>query len=930
MSKVRNIQTGEIQDVTDDQLGSLLISGDYEPEAGSRVAVVNEFGEIGSVDASEFMSGAAEQSGMRVATPQEIAEQRKQQEYGEGLATVQAAGEGALRGASVGLSDLLLTNLGVSSEGLRERKERNPIASGGGEAVGILGSVLLSGGVGGAEQAVGRGALATAGRVGLGAVRASPAALIARGGVAAERGLAQIIGRGAAQKALATAAVGAAEGALYGAGESISEATLGDHELTAERVLASAGHGAIWGGATGGLMSLVGSGVSAVARKVRPRTAIEAALERSPMAAEESVVTDLAKARSIADDIPATNAQKGFLKRTLKSADDFVQGRRALRGLESTQDEIAEDITRGVSRLEEIRDAALNDLTIAKKTAAIGKAMREEAPASPQIVADFVEDSMMRTKEKYMRIIENADGLYEGYETGLVKRKLHNFDQQLFRVKKLARSDNVVEAGEELFGILDQTKRDLGDIADSLEGTKYENRVMGKSLRDHYMQLRDELTDDNVWGSRASDIQRADNAAWSTDIDTKSAYNRYFLSDAGGKKKTSGFGLVRVGNVEKVKSAVRNADSELDLNNTIMRRSVKAQAELLEQLGSSHASVEVGTHSLVNEAKELSNKILTRMDEAASISRQAKNFKGIIESSSDVPIWGQLVKTLAWAADNGYRADSTFLNGKIQNTLRSLAGETATKAGALKAINKRSDSVAEVTKRAVNGFFKLGKRVPIPLAITQYDKGENLNTRYNKIIERHDAILSNQGLIADRSSQLLDPLIAPNTSVALTNTAIKAAAFLKSKQPTPNVRPSDVFAHLDKRQRVADSEISKYLRYAEGVEHPVQAIERFGKSGDMARETAEAIRTVFPKLFQEFETKITEKLIDAKEPLPYGDLMRLSFILDRPLHPSLEGRYIALCQDSYKQMPNETVSPSRQSMPDTSKNYLSPSQRLAS
>lgn len=929
MSKVKNIQTGEIKDVADDQLGATLASGEYEAEQGARAFVVDQFGDMKIIDASNITSGAAEQSGMRIATPAEIAERRNEKEYGEGLAILQAAGEGALRGATVGLSDPLLRALGVSAKGLRERKERNPIASGGGEAVGILGSILATGGLGAEAQAAGRGAL-TAGRVGLGAARVTPAALIARGGIAAERGLATVLGEGALGRAITTGLVGAGEGALYGAGQAVSEAALGDTDLTAERILASAGQGALWGGATAGALSMLGSGIGAAARKVRGKTALEIQLEKAPLRAEESVVADVAKALNIIDEIPATAEQKGFMRRAIQAADDFVQGRRAMRNLEATRDVFAEDVTRWATELEEIRDIVLNYLTIAKKVKAIGQAMRDEAPATPQVVADFVEDGMVSLKEKYWSIVNDTagKGLYSDYEKGLIRKKLGNYDQHLFRVKKIARYENSAEAGEELFGIYDQAKRDLGEVIDALEGTKYENRVMGKELREYYFNLRDDLTLDEIWGTRAADIQRADNARWTEDLDVKSAYNRFFLTDAGGRKKASGFGQVRAADLEKIKGAIRNADSELNLTNTIMRRSVRAQADLMKQLASSHSGVDIGTHLLVDRADELATKIINRMDEAASIAKSAKAYSKTIESASDLPVWGSMVKTLAWAADNGYRADSAFFNGKIQNTLRDLAGQTRTRADVIRGINKRSESVAATARKAADNFFNVSKRGVVPIVVTQRDKGETLKDRYDKVIKRHDAILNNQGLLVERASQVIDSDIAPNTAAAFSGAAMRAAEFLRSKQPTPNTRPSDIFAHLDDRQRVADSEIAKYLRYVDGVERPVDALKSFGESGDMSRETAEAIRTVYPKLFSEFELSITNKLVDAKEPLAFKDVMRLSLILDRPLHPALESDYIALCQSIYQQKPNETVAPSRRSMPETSKEYQTASQRL--
>lgn len=932
MPKVKNIQTGEIQDVTDDQLGVTLASGEYEPEQGSRVAVVNEFGEIGTVDASEVMSGASDQSGMRIATPQEIAEQRKQQEYGEGLATLQAGAEGVARGATVGLSDALLTGLGVSSEGLLERQERNPIASGGGEAVGIVGSVLLSGGVGGTGQAAGRGALATAARM-------TPAGLLARGGMVAERELAQIVGKSVAGRALTAGALGVSEGAAYGAGEAVSEAALGDHELTAERLLASAGHGAIWGGAAGGLMSLAGSGIKAAAKKIKPKNFEQ--VDRELMQdfglsvvkhvdVEAEIATKAQRASSVIDSIDATAEQKGFLRRQISRVQEFADGRRAVRQLDDTLDEQAENVTRWVTRAEEISDEVLyDDLTIASKIKSMATIAKNDAKVDVRSLANHIDESMQRTMDKYNEVVYDKNGFgYDPFEISTIKRVKKEYDTQLHRAKKLVREGDIHDNIEELLGLWDQSKRNLGKIDDALERNGFGRRPMGQDFKEYYMNtLREEMVDEALLGDAAK-IQRAWNEAFTESIDVRRPYANYFLTDAGGKKKAGGFGNVRVGDYDKIQTAVKNAHRDINLRQSILRRSSEAQANLLDTLSSFNVKVNPKTLKLVQEARELSDNILKSMDTAADAASRADKYKRAIADAEDLPGAAKAIKTLAWAADRGEQVFSESFNGKLRGLYEEYFTSQNKRAAAIKGVNKRADSVMNTTRKAVDKFFTRGKRAAVPLVVTQRDKGDSLNARYKSTIERHDAILGNQGLIAERASQMLDAGITPNTSMALTSSALRAADFLKSKQPTPNTRPSDVFARLDKRQRAADSEIAKYLRYVEGVENPVESIKRFGESGDMPRETAEAIRTVYPKLFADLETKITKKLVDAKEPLPYGDLMRLSLILDRPLHPSLEGSYIAMCQSTHQQKRNDTVAPSRRSMPDTSEHYLSPSQRL--
>lgn len=176
--------------------------------------------------------------GYRPETQDESLERAKQAQYGNSPIT--AGLEGAARGASFGLSDFVLPSvLGVSSEGLRERKERNATAATVGEVAGMVGPALLSGGASAAGEAG-----AAAGRVAEGAL-----AKYAGGG---------ILSRAAARAGTAAVQMGT-EGALYGAGQGISDVALSQDPMSAEAIIGDLGHHILVGG---GLGAVAGAGTS--------------------------------------------------------------------------------------------------------------------------------------------------------------------------------------------------------------------------------------------------------------------------------------------------------------------------------------------------------------------------------------------------------------------------------------------------------------------------------------------------------------------------------------------------------------------------------------------------------------------------------------------------------------------------------------------
>ncbi len=191
--------------------------------------------------------------GTEIVTDKEVRAEKLQQEYGTVAGQAASAGLGAARGLTFGLSDMAASEIGGGKvrEALKNYEEANPYASVGGEIAGVIAPTLLSGGSGGV------GTVAK--------VLSAPVRGVAAVGGAAERGVAAVLGHEAknvllrtAQKGLASAAGGAVEGAAYGAGHEISEAALGNHDLTGERIIAGLKGGALFGGLAGGAMGAGG------------------------------------------------------------------------------------------------------------------------------------------------------------------------------------------------------------------------------------------------------------------------------------------------------------------------------------------------------------------------------------------------------------------------------------------------------------------------------------------------------------------------------------------------------------------------------------------------------------------------------------------------------------------------------------------------
>jgi len=255
-------KTGKPVPIEDAQVREALASGElFLPKGGTNV--FNPKGELVSIDAANVPR--ALQTGYRLETQEEKQQRRAEEDLGGLGAKAASLGAAAARGATLGLSDVLLTESGlVHKETLRQLKEGFPATSVIGEIGGAAAPAFLTGG----ETAVARGAemlpAGIASRLGAGVSGAVLEKLAAKG-------LQGTVARNMVSRAIAGATAGAAEGALFGAGGAVSEYALGQTDELGEALVAHVGPAALLGGGLGGSFGLVGSLAGDAARATAKR-----------------------------------------------------------------------------------------------------------------------------------------------------------------------------------------------------------------------------------------------------------------------------------------------------------------------------------------------------------------------------------------------------------------------------------------------------------------------------------------------------------------------------------------------------------------------------------------------------------------------------------------------------------------------------------
>jgi hypothetical protein len=334
-----NNETKTVEDVPTDQVKDKFLSGSHAVTKTQVIHAKRSDGSIGVV-APEHFADFLQKNG-QLASPEEAQKYELDKKYGGVGGTLIAAGEGGVRGLTAGLSDPLAVGAArmfggekaatATREHLAGYKEAHPIASTAAEVGGALLPTIATAGGAAPEEAAAlaaRGGIEGAGALAEGATALKGATTALEGaGAAAEQGrmlgsiggglktlgstagaiprgiealgegtehvLSNILGdlgeTNVIGRTVQAAAKGAArsmvEGGLWSAGAAVSDATLKDYDLTAEKLMSTVTHGALLAGVLGGALSgaghLLGEGVGRLVDQTGEATLGDAAGEQA-------------------------------------------------------------------------------------------------------------------------------------------------------------------------------------------------------------------------------------------------------------------------------------------------------------------------------------------------------------------------------------------------------------------------------------------------------------------------------------------------------------------------------------------------------------------------------------------------------------------------------------------------------------------------
>jgi len=899
MALLWNTKTLQQETVLDDQVRDAIASGKYGYKKTEKVTLIDPEGKSLEVPGARVWDALNDpQGGYRIETQQEAQARQDKAKYGTGIAPmVGAAAAGAASTASFGLSDLAASELVPGArETLSKLRQYQPGATMVGEIGGVVvpmiasgGASLLAKGAGGAGSAV--RAVSAAGKATEGLVER---AIEHVGGEAVTKGIARQI----VERTLPAAAGSAVEGAFYGAGQVVSESALGDTDLTAEHLIAGAGMGALLGGVGGGALGAGSLGAEAAVRGIgRGLQTTSKAIGKLWEGA--TGITAHPKLGEMWAKVSATmsGTDESVLKQLFRPGQEGVAARtRAVMG-----EEPREGAARKLAGLIDESGGMASDIT----EQAIGSAKLERVKQlvpkeDPTKVATAATDLLAEVKTK---LDEMAAAPGEYGNVGAIKKAKMTVTEYAKKVAEDAVGGEDPQA--KIYIHLDELKRRLGVPAKPGQFANAQDRFGVEAMRNIYDSIRDHLEVQDLYGG-AAQMQRAINKQWVQYLNTENYFKKEFTTKFGQDLWDPSYRA----NPSSIRNYIDNVGTTKDdLAHEAMMNHVQSQASLAKTIG---------------ETYDLDPKLLQKVQRMQG---NAEEFGKTLGDVRDTVMLGNQLRKLDTThavlatmgpAAVGYMVGDTpgagigAVLGALASpgrTIRQLAAiERATNAirtritsgvgayvgDAIAAAGKMVEPAANIARRTVGPAVVLANRP---------EEREKRRDRERQFTDRSNdlqAFVGNPQIATDRLAASTSRLtgVAPKAAQAVQTKAVQAAQFLWDKTPKPPA-PTGI---VPQKWKPRQEEIDKWERYARAVDDPLSVVADL-KKGKLTTEAAEALRTVYPQIFQEVVGQVMEKVAELGDKLPYKNRLQLSILLGVPLDRSTTPQFVSAMQQSYGPVP---------------------------
>lgn len=278
----------------------------------------------------------------------------------------------------------------------------------------------------------------------------------------------------------------------------------------------------------------------------------------------------------------------------------------------------------------------------------------------------------------------------------------------------------------------------------------------------------------------------------------------------------------------------------------------------------------VGSKMLRERGGFLVSSVADKLANSKALQRTADALKNSIQSLDTQGMLGAYRPVLMTAAARGSAALLATHVQLAQSDPRYLptmgmvteegdaANQYADKAVRLEAIGKALEQHDAEVEGSVARF--LGKKSgaypsPTPSKASMQD--------FEKRMKRITTALQSPDTIDVSGLAATAPALAMNASVQAQN----AAGFLLSKAPK---NPNAGLPAFQQPWTISQAELGKFYRYVDAAERPHDVLRKLAKDGSVTREEVETLQVLYPKLLEDYKTRMMNRLLDYKEPLAYN------------------------------------------------------------
>lgn len=859
MSQAKDLTTNEVIDIDDAGLPNAVLTGSVAIPDGE-YDFENALGERVKVPASQFRE--AVDAGYKYIDEGIKKEERLQAEYGD--SPTRAIAEGAIRSLTLGVSDQLLPKIGFDAEGLRERKERNPISSAIGEGVGIIAPIIATGGAAGAARGIGAKIL-----------EKSAAGQVARLAATAGKGAGSLVKNEIAKGAVKLGVEGAVEGALLGVGKTISEDGLGDTEFSAESLMANVGTGALFGagggaalGATGAVISKLGKGAIA---KLKTKAIDELNLpesEKKLLRAQQDAEASLGKIQESFENPELKQAiqELGFKtqptigvlspSQVTKRLEASLSESPSLAGLATGSnlkkftDEVQE---KAASLFEKAKDTTPYELGTSARQQILAGVNERLRPAQETLKRIYDDLGEAPVRDRGIKLLKTRVSKNDLVSLKMDKGLAQRLEDTLPELTTINRVNTFKKAiGKEMSmayraGDTNQASI-LSDVYDTL------SRVERLGIEDAAMR---------AGPKRGPKLAQAYTKAFDESMEAyRSIYKEYspLAEQLGTKLKRPDDFLDWLESTEAEKIGSRLVDlndygAALKLNKDFpelfdIARGRKLADFLKKSQGKngevSFRKFQTNVSKLTPEQK----KILFGF-EAASQKRLDQIIKVMSEIPEQINPSGTSINQTFLDVINPVFQGKELLRYALyrggDKAIRQYLLKTAPIVEeAEKQINKTKSTISS----SVNGFYRSsGPTIAVAaLALNEDRKIENAKKVYEQIYNDPQGFVDR---FMVKNKDLMES--APNTGAALQSKMLSGLRFLQSKVPSTK---TDFAAHEFTPSR---SELLGFQEYVEAVEKPMQVFAKL-KQGYISPRHIEALKVVYPKLYSALQEDLGAKM----------------------------------------------------------------------